>query len=280
MNAGSYSADFWIWSESQIKDKFSLEAIELGPLHGKFMVDTSLKYQENLNSSVSFENRKIRGTFLHDFNLDLFPFDRQVLRLFIEGTDSNDELIFFSSSTSGFSKLIQVPGWNVSDFRLIVSEINHGTNFGYPKYSPNVSYPLVIVEIELARNSPFLFLKVSIGLFVAVLIASLSSAMPVTNDDLFGSRVTLLGGALLAAVLNQQFVDSKAGAINSITLIDVIHLVGIALIGLLFLATFFFRYYCSVEQCKYEIKKIDALFGGFIFVSFVFASVLLVAIKV
>jgi hypothetical protein len=30
MNTGSYSADFWIWSESQIGHKFELDRVELG----------------------------------------------------------------------------------------------------------------------------------------------------------------------------------------------------------------------------------------------------------
>jgi hypothetical protein len=81
MSAGSYNADFWIWSESQIKDEFKLDKVELSLLHGKYPVDTSLKFQENLDDSKSFENRKVRATFLHDYNLELFPFDKQILRM-------------------------------------------------------------------------------------------------------------------------------------------------------------------------------------------------------
>jgi hypothetical protein len=276
MNAGSYSADLWIWSESPIKDKFSLNTVELGLLHGKFPVDVSLKYQENLDNTTSFENRKIRGTFLHDFNLDLFPFDKQVLRLFVESTDSTYEMNFFPSAFSGYNNLIKVPGWRIAAFRIVNSEISHGTNFGYPKFVPNVKFPLLIAEIELVRDSPYLFLKLSIGLFIAVLIAALSSAMPVRSDDLFGSRVTFLGGALLAAVLNQQFVDSKAGAINSITLIDVIHLVGILIIGCLFISAIFLRYFYANGFFKNKIEKIDTIFGFFILILFFVISIILV----
>ena len=280
MNAGSYSADFWIWSESQIKDKFSLNTVELGLLHGKFPVDISLKYQENLDNSISFENRKIRGTFLHDFNLNLFPFDKQFLRFSVEGTDSTDEMNFFPSTNSGFNNLIEVPGWRIASFKLINTEINHGTNFGYPKYIPNVKYPQIIAEIELVRNSPYLFLKLSIGLFIAILIAALSCAMPVKSDDLFGSRITFLGGALLAAVLNQQFVDSKAGAINSITLIDIIHLVGISMIGCLFIATIFLRYLCIKTNWENKIQKIDTIFGYFVLILFILISTILILTSV
>lgn len=276
MNTGSYSADFWIWSESPIKDKFSLDNLELGLLNGKFLVDVSLKYQENLDATTSFENRKIRGTFLHDFNLDLFPFDKQVLRFYLESTDSTDEMNFLPSALSGYNNLIKVPGWRIAAFKIVNSEINHGTNFGYPKFVPNVKFPRIIAEIELVRDSPYLFLKLSIGLFIAVLIAALSSAMPVRSDDLFGSRITFLGGALLAAVLNQQFADSKAGAINSITLIDLIHLVGISIIGCLFISAIFLRYFCSNGYFKNKIEKIDTIFGVFILILFFVISIILV----
>jgi hypothetical protein len=280
MNAGSYSADIWIWSESPIKDKFSLDTVELGLLHGKFPVDVSLKYQENLDRTTSFENRKIRGTFLHDFNLDLFPFDKQILRFFVESTDSTDEMNFYPSSYSGYNHLIKVPGWRITDFRIVNGDISHGTNFGYPKFVPNVKFPLITAEIELVRDSPYLFLKLSIGLFIAVLIAALSSAMPVKSDDLFGSRVTFLGGALLAAVINQQFADSKASAINSVTLLDVIHLVGISIIGCLFIAAIFLRYFCSNAHFKNRIEKIDAIFGFSILILFFIISIVLVAASV
>jgi hypothetical protein len=280
MNAGSYSADLWIWSESPIKDKFSLNTLELGLLHGKFPVDVSLKYQENLDKTTSFENRKIRGTFLHDFNLDLFPFDRQILRFYVESTDSTDEMNFLLSPYSGYNNLIKVPGWRIADFRVVNGEISHGTNFGYPKFVPNVKFPLITAEIELVRDSPYLFLKLSIGLCIAVLIAALSSAMPVRSDDLFGSRITFLGGALLAAVLNQQFADAKAGAINSITLIDIIHLVGISIIGCLFISAILLRYFCSNGYFKNKIEKIDTIFGFFILILFFVISILLVIASV
>ena len=149
LNSGTYGADFWIWSESQIKSKFRLDSVELESLQGKYPLDISLKYQENLESSVSFENRKIRGTFLHDFNLDLFPFDKQVLRFSLEGTDSADEFNFLPSDLSGFSRSIKIQGWEVSGFKLSSREIMHGTNFGYAKYKSNVKYPSIVVEIEL-----------------------------------------------------------------------------------------------------------------------------------
>lgn len=280
INGGSYSADFWIWSESLIKEKFSLNEVELGLLHGKFPVDVSLKYQENLDKNTLFENRKIRGTFLHDFNLDLFPFDRQLLRFYIEGTSSVDEMNFFLSPYSGFNNSILISGWRINKFRLIQKDSAHNTNFGYPKYNLDVRYPLIEAEIELVRNSPNLFLKLSIGLFIAVLIAALSSAMPVNNNDLYGSRVTLLGGALLAAVLNQQFADSKAGGINSITLIDIIHLVGISMIGGLFIAAILFRYLCEIDGWKSKIQKFDAAFGFLILVLFVIISSIIIEFSI
>jgi hypothetical protein len=272
MNAGSYNADIWIWSESHIKDKFELDRVELGLLHGKYPLDISLKYQENIDTFKSFENRKIRATFLHDYNLELYPFDKQVLRFNIEGTDSLDELIFIPSSNSGISNFIQISGWRINSFKIIPGAMDHGTNFGYPQYNSNVKYPLLTVEVELIRDSFFIFFKLIIGLLVSVLIASLSSTISVYNDDLYGSRISIIGGSLLAAVLNQQFADTKSDAINTITLIDTIHLIGILTIGCLFISSIIFRFLSERTDNKSKLLKIDLLFGLASFALFIALS--------
>jgi len=272
INAGSYNADIWIWSESNIKDKFELDKVELGLLHGKYPLDISLKYQENLDSFRSFENRKIRATFLHDYNLELFPFDKQILRFNIEGMDSLDELIFIPSSNSGISSFIQISGWRINSFKIIPSAMDHGTNFGYPQYTSKVKYPLITVEVELIRDSFFIFFKLIIGLLVSVLIASLSSTISVYNDDLYGSRISIIGGSLLAGVFNQQFADTKSDAINTITLIDIIHLIGILTIGCLFISSIIFRFLSEKNDNKSKLLKIDLLFGLACFALFIVIS--------
>ena len=280
MNAGTYNADIWIWSESQIKDKFELNKVELGLLHGKYPLDISLKYQENLDDSKSFENRKIRATFLHDYNLELFPFDKQILRFNIEGTDSTDELVFIPSSNSGISSSIQISGWQINSFKIIPSSIDHGTNFGYPQYTSTVKYPLITVEVELIRDRFFIFFKLIIGLLVSVLIASLSSTISVYNDDLYGSRISIIGGSLLAAVLNQQFADTKSDAINTITLVDSIHLIGILTIGCLFISSIIFRFVSEKIDKKSNLLKIDLFFGLASFTLFIFLSTLIIIVSV
>ena len=280
MNAGSYNADIWIWSESQIKDEFELDRIELSLLHGKYPLDTSLKYKENLNDSISFENRKIRATFLHDYNLELFPFDKQILRFNIEGTDSTDELTFIPSSNSGISSFIQISGWRINSFKIIPTAIDHGTNFGYPQYTSKVKYPLITVEVELIRNSVYLFFKLLIGLIVSVLIASLSTTISTYNDDLYGSRISIIGGSLLASVLNQQFADSKADTITTITLVDTIHLIGITTIGCLFVSSIIFRYISQKTDKKINLSKLDFLFGIISFVLFIAISAIIVIVKI
>lgn len=280
MNAGTYNADIWIWSESNIKDKFELDKVELGQLHGKYPLDISLKYQENLDDFRSFENRKIRATFLHDYNLELFPFDKQILRFNIEGTDSTDELAFIPSNNSGISSSIQISGWLINSFKIIPSAMDHGTNFGYPKYTSNVKYPLITVEVELIRDSFFIFFKLIIGLLVSVLIASLSSTISVYNDDLYGSRISIIGGSLLAAVLNQQFADTKSDAINTITLVDSIHLIGILTIGCLFISSIIFRFVSEKSDKKSRLLKIDLFFGLASFALFIIISTTIIFVSI
>ena len=150
--------------------------------------------------------------------------------------------------------------------------MDHGTNFGYPQYTSKVKYPLITVEVELIRDSFFIFFKLIIGLLVSVLIASLSSTISVYNDDLYGSRISIIGGSLLAGVFNQQFADTKSDAINTITLIDIIHLIGILTIGCLFISSIIFRFLSEKNDNKSKLLKIDLLFGLACFALFIVIS--------
>jgi hypothetical protein len=157
--------------------------------------------------------------------------------------DSTDELIFTPSNNSGISSHIKISGWKINNFKIISDEIGHGSNFGYSKFIAHAKYPLITVEVELTRDSFYLFFKLIIGLLVSVLMASLCSTLSVYNNDLYGSRISIIGGSLLASVLNQQFSDIKSDSINTITLIDTMHLIGIITIGFLFFSSIFLDFY-------------------------------------
>jgi hypothetical protein len=65
--------------------------------------------------------------------------------------------------------------------------------------------------------------------------------MSTESDDLYSARLGLLGATLLAVVVNQQFADSKVGQTTTVTLIDSLHMLGFAVVFLLFISSIFSR---------------------------------------
>lgn len=267
-SAGTFNADLWVWSRAQKKQNFSLALLEVSPLNGKYPLHTFGEYTEELADSTVFSSRKLRGTFLHDYDLKHFPYDRQILRVVFESTEESVKYTFAADPTSDYDRLIRIPGWDIKSVKLTPRDRVYGTAFGYPPGNKDATYSSVMVEIEISRNSPLLFWKITIGLFVAVVIALLSSSLSLTRDELFGARLALLGGALLAAVLNQQFADSKAGETTVVTVIDSIHFFGIVVIGVIFVSTVLLRYNYRRSGSSLETEKYDVICCGVLFVVF------------
>lgn len=263
-SVGTFNADLWVWSRAPKQQNFSLALLEVSPLNGKYPLHTFGEYTEELPDSTVFSIRKLRGTFLHDYDLKNFPYDRQILKIIFESTEDSLKYNFAADPESDYDRLIKIPGWDIKSVKLTPTERVYGTTFGYPPGKKDASYSSVLVEIELSRNSPLLFWKITIGLFVAVVIALLSWSLSLTRDELFGARLALLGGSLLAAVLNQQFADSKAGETTVVTVIDSIHFFGIVVIGAVFVSTVVLRFNYRrlgklVETEKYDVICCSAL---------------------
>jgi hypothetical protein len=69
----------------------------------------------------------------------------------------------------------------------------------------------------------------------------------------------LLGGALLAVVVNQQFADAKSGDTTAVTLIDALHMLGSLSLLLLFIATFVSRRIATRETFPIDARRFDRI---------------------
>ena len=75
--------------------------------------------------------------------------------------------------------------------------------FDTHKNITHAKYPSITAEIELTRNTFYQFFKLIMSLLVSVLMASLCSTLSVYNNELYGTRISIIEGSLLASVLNQ-----------------------------------------------------------------------------
>lgn len=257
-NNGTFGADLWIWSKAHKRTAFKLQMLEVTALSSKFAHTYFGDNSYSLDRGIVYSVRKLHGSFLHDYDIRNFPFDRQVLKIHIENSEENARVVrFVTDAQSGYDQDISIDGWKIDSFRTVATTKGYRSNFGYTPDDPSVVYPRVTLEIGLKRDAPLIFFKVTLGLFAAMTLAILSSLLPAKNDDLFSARVGLLGGSLLAIVVNQQFADAKSGEAAAVTLIDFLHMLGSVGVLALFIATGFSRYLAMQVAPRFRAKGFD-----------------------
>ena len=256
---GTFSADLWVWSLSKPDSKFRLDkTLEMNQLDGQLPINHSGFGSQELASGDVWCAKKVSATFLHQFNLQNYPFDRQRLRISFEDTDSNlGALQFAPDAMSGYDKDIVVEGWRLMGSRVAQTVKLYRSNFGNPSAPESERFSRIVLELEIQRDAPLLLLKATMGLFAAVFIAILSSLMSVKIDEIYAARITLNGGMLLATVISHQFSDSADGQTTAVTLIDSIHMLGIATVATLFMMTFISRKLMVNKPHAAVTKKVD-----------------------
>lgn len=240
---GLFSADIWVWTKSKSPFNYKLQDnLEISYLSSQFPLVYIGQSSELLQKNTIYNQKKIQGTFLHDFDLAKFPFDRQNLKIYLEDSDFNiGKLEFESDKSSGFDPSISIDGWKIINIEARSEIKKYQTNFGDFTKPFDDQYSRVVLEVVLKRDAPLIFLKVTLGLFAAVLVAMFSTFMNSESDDLYSARLGLLGATLLAVVVNQQFADNKIGQTTTVTLIDSLHMLGFVTVFLLFIAAIFSR---------------------------------------
>lgn len=241
---GTFSADMWIWTTSpksynyNLKDSLEVSYLSSQSPHVYIGQSTDL-----LEGKTAYSQKKIQGTFLHDFDLAKFPFDRQRLKIYLEDTDADiTKLEFKADPSSGYDPGISVDGWKIFNLKSYAVVKEYKTNFGNYTRDNDDKYSRIAIEIELKRDAPLIFFKITLGLFAAVLVAMFSTFMNSESDDIYSARLGLLGATLLAVVVNQQFADGKIGQTTTVTLIDSLHMLGFATVFLLFLGAIVSRH--------------------------------------
>jgi hypothetical protein len=253
---GNFSAELWVWSKAKLNLNFELPRVEITSFNSKYPHHFSIDTKTPISNERLHSARKLGATFLHNYDLKNFPFDRQVLKIHFEHTQEYaDAWEFIADPQSGIDKSVSVEGWKIDSIKTRVSRKSYDSNFGLTEINP--SFSRITVEIDMKREALLTFFKLTLGLLVAVVIAVLASLLPPDNDDLFSSRVGLLGATLLAVVVSQQFADAKAGDTSSVTLIDSLHMLGSLAILALFVCTLVSRFAYLNDKYRHYSRTFD-----------------------
>ena len=256
---GTFSADMWVWTKTKFKYNLS-NSLEISRLSSQVPHFSEVLDTKRLKNGEFYTQRKISGTFVHDYNLTNFPFDTQKLIVNFEDSDLNQEsLQFITDPTSGYDKEISVDGWQIKGVTVRTATKQYDTNFGDTTKPTLDQYSRVVMDIELERDDKFVFFKITLGLFAAVLVALFSNFMSSANADIYSNRVGLVGASLLAVVVNQQFADQKIGQSTTVTLVDMLHMVGFCTVFIIFLGSLISRKLSLTKNVKFSPKEFDLI---------------------
>ena len=278
---GTFSADFWVWTLSPKEIKYKMnDSLEINYSNSQFPRIFSNQNSEVLNHNIILQQVKMQGVFLHDYDLDRYPFDSQNLQIsFEDGTLNSTFLKFEPDKNGGYDSAISIDGWKIKSVSLNKDLKLYNSNFGNFTASDKESYSRIVFNILIERDAPFIFFKLTMGLFLAVFVALCSCFMPTHSEDIFSGRMGLLGGTLLAVVVNQQFVDAKQGETTAVTLIDSLHMLGMFTIMIFLILTSVSRFISQREISTISAQKVDLISFGLMSIFFVGFSLFIVLIK-
>lgn len=190
----------------------------------------------------------LQGTFRQNWDVRAFPFDRQRIEVLVTAAaEIRDFRMVPDRANSAYNKDIDPAGWRVTGFRLEPAQRVYPTNFGDSRLPRGTksTYSRIRVEVELARDDPTVFWKLTGPLYLMVLVATATFLLPSHAEELgmgerldtLQSRLGLLGGGLFVVMLNMQQVNTVVTSTAGLTLIDWLHLLTLGYVLLAVIAT-------------------------------------------
>jgi hypothetical protein len=228
----TFGGILWLWSLCPSADPAPLETIvfrtalpglQLGPVRGTPVGDGRF-----------YQYRRAQGTFRHDWDMSRYPFDRHRLVIPFDESDLGAGVVTFEADVDASSLAPDLPsrlhGWEISALEVRASVAEEQSDYGWPG-EPNLGYAHLEAIVDLRRSARLLaFIKPTLGVFAAALIAFLVFILDPREKGTFGTKLVLLVGVLFAVLLNLRAADALIGDATSLTLITEIHLVVMALI--------------------------------------------------
>ncbi|MBF0439780.1 MAG: hypothetical protein HQL93_11750 [Magnetococcales bacterium] len=220
----TFNVVFWSWFIHPNQDYKPLQTVEI--INSKSLViknaDTMLKepVNEKSDNKLWYTQGKLFAQISQEWNVEHFPFDRQVLEIVLEDGENETSTIQFEPdiANSKIAGSVQIFGWTVEDFKIRSQDFVYETTFGDPSLSGNSFYSRIIATITIKRQGFRLLCSLFIGFFVAFTLVSLTYFLDI--HALIGQRVTLCSGAIFAATGNKYIVDNSLPSASTFTLAD------------------------------------------------------------
>ena len=260
----SFDATFWLWSLTPNKIDNRLDDIEFTNAE---VIQFSNNYSKKIPGGV-WSQRKVVGTFHHDWDLRKFPFDHQDLVIKVEESEAYISALVYvpDQPKTVIDADLKIKGWRVVSSQLRAGSKTYMSSFGDPSLPPGspTAFSNFDVTVRLVRANYTAFWKFTAGAWVAAAIALASYAFHVDKGQTMSPRFALLSGAVFAAIISLRTESTELGTISYNTLVDQIHLVTLLYV---IVATFAGVYTWSLYRRHQDSKSIQKLGRSVAFVS-------------
>ncbi len=266
-----YTTEFWAWSIYK-NPKYNFKDNQ--EISNSKTVATS-NYLLEKKDNVLWEQKKYTATILHHWQIDNFPFDKQLLKISLEDAafDSKHLHYIADAKNSKINKNLKLQEWRIDSIYTVEKNVNYNTTYGDPDLQGESNYAAVEMNIKITRlHSWNIFVKLVTGVYVAFLIALMVFRIKPPNSE---GRIGLAVGGLFAAVGNKYIVEGIVPTTTSNTFIDNIHNLTFAAILIIVIRTIQVgRHYKDINEMRAE--KADKLSFWGVLLGYILANIALI----
>ena len=132
LSRGTFGANFWIWAVGPD----AARALQTMEFPNADAIAVRLE-STTPRGDLSWSQRKLTGTFHHQWDLGNYPFDRHALAIILEEGIEEESAFSYEadSANSGFGLEEAVEGWRIRSMRIEADSAAYSTNFGDPAAS-------------------------------------------------------------------------------------------------------------------------------------------------
>ena len=234
----SFEAEFYLW----LKWKEGRPGKNI-----EYMNATDFKniFYDEWADSMQRVSAKVRGTFKSRFDVEKYPFDKQVLKIRISDYDWNFDSLMYEVELSkiGISKEIFNDEWEIK-----LKDAKATKEFVSEDY-----FSVFEFSIEIQRKSSSVFIKIIIPLFIIMGIAFINLFVP---RDQIEAGTGLAISSLLSIIALHFSISAQLPEVNYPTKVDILFIVSF-FFNLLLIIWVVVGYNLSIAEKKNLIDKIN-----------------------
>lgn len=220
----SYKISFYLWAITDDPNYDPRKSLELTNAY-----DYEYKnYTKNKRKDGKYLHvMHFYSTIYHNWQVQNFPFDKQVLIVRVEDADNIDDIVFIADSKeSAISDQLTLEDWEI--LGLDVKTKIHAYNSSLGSYGGiRDKYSQFIGQIFIQRHGARLFFSFYIGFIVSFMI---SAFVFFIEPSEIRPRASFTLAALFGAVGNKYIIDRFLPVVDHFTLNDVIQIAAFGLI--------------------------------------------------